>query len=78
MRTRSYAIFKSRRFFLCLRRKKSGKTGEIDHVIEEVRSCGTEMDRDDLQKLSNSHNQEMTIDELIEMHEHQQGIKELD
>ncbi|GFT31134.1 hypothetical protein TNCV_3645321 [Trichonephila clavipes] len=65
--TRSYAIFKSRRFVFCLKTKKKGK--EIGYVIEEVvnlpRQINLEVDSDDIQELLDSHNQELTIVELI-------------
>ncbi|GFX78104.1 transposable element Tcb2 transposase [Trichonephila clavipes] len=36
-----------------------------------------EVDNDDVQELLDSHNQELTVNELIEMHEQQQGIEGL-
>ncbi|GFX94877.1 hypothetical protein TNCV_2379501 [Trichonephila clavipes] len=56
------------------------KNDEIGNVIEEVvdiaRPVNLEVDTDDVQLLD-SHNQELTIDELIEMHE-QDNIEELE
>ncbi|GFW82425.1 nose resistant to fluoxetine protein 6 [Trichonephila clavipes] len=53
---------------------------EIGNVIEEVvdhaGKRNLEVDSDDAQELLDSHNQELTIDELIEMHE--QDIQELE
>ncbi|GFV94952.1 tigger transposable element-derived protein 1 [Trichonephila clavipes] len=37
-----------------------------------------EVDSDGFQEMLDSHNQEMTIHELIEMHEIEQGIEELE
>ncbi|XP_023220465.1 tigger transposable element-derived protein 1-like [Centruroides sculpturatus] len=55
---------------------------EIGNVIEEVvdlaRQINLEVDSDDLQELLDSHNQELTIDELIEMREQEQDIEEPD
>ncbi|GFU96018.1 hypothetical protein TNCV_4218681, partial [Trichonephila clavipes] len=34
------------------------------------------VDSDDVQELPDSHNQELTMDELIDMHEQEQGIEE--
>lgn len=50
------------------------------HVIEEVvnlaRQLNLEVDGDDVRKLLDSHNQELTVDELIEMRE--QNLEEPD
>ncbi|XP_023232690.1 tigger transposable element-derived protein 1-like [Centruroides sculpturatus] len=55
---------------------------EIGNVIEEVvdlaRQINLEVDSDDVRELLDSHNQELTIDELIEMCEQEQDIEELD
>ncbi|GFX22613.1 hypothetical protein TNCV_2993481 [Trichonephila clavipes] len=51
---------------------------EIGKVIEDVdlaRQINLEVDRDDVQELLDFHNQELTMDELIEMQE--QDIEEL-
>ncbi|GFW69370.1 transposable element Tc3 transposase [Trichonephila clavipes] len=54
---------------------------EIDNVSEEVddiaRQKNLEVDSHDVQKLLNSHNHKLTMDELIEMHEQEQDIEEL-
>ncbi|GFT88041.1 hypothetical protein TNCV_3039351 [Trichonephila clavipes] len=48
------------------------KIGKFDSVIEKYADLASEInlevDRDDIQELLVSHNQELTIDELIEMH----------
>ncbi|GFY33542.1 hypothetical protein TNCV_4538761 [Trichonephila clavipes] len=53
---------------------------EIGNLIEEVfdldRQINSELDSDDVQELLDSHNQEMTMDELIVMHEQEQDIEE--
>ncbi|GFS72524.1 hypothetical protein TNCV_2116551 [Trichonephila clavipes] len=63
-------------------RKKNGKIGEIGNAIEEAadlaRQINLEADSDDVQKLLDSHNQELTVDELIEMHELEQDIEEFE
>ncbi|GFW79311.1 hypothetical protein TNCV_2477181 [Trichonephila clavipes] len=41
------------------------------------RQINLEVDSDDVQKLLDAYNQELTMDELIEMHEQEQGIEEL-
>ncbi|GFU10072.1 hypothetical protein TNCV_557801 [Trichonephila clavipes] len=41
------------------------------------RQINLEVDNDDVQELLDSHNQELTVNELIEMHEQQQGIEGL-
>ncbi|GFW26588.1 hypothetical protein TNCV_1165221 [Trichonephila clavipes] len=54
---------------------------EIGNMIEIVadftKQINLEMDGDDVQELLDSHNQEFTIDELIEMPEQEQAIEEL-
>ncbi|GFX03012.1 hypothetical protein TNCV_3261581 [Trichonephila clavipes] len=40
------------------------------------RQINLEVDSDDVQELLDSHNQELTMDELIEMHEQEQDIEE--
>ncbi|GFV34577.1 hypothetical protein TNCV_1448831 [Trichonephila clavipes] len=46
---------------------------EIGNLIEEVadlsKQINLEVDSDEVQELMDSHNQELTIDELIKMHE---------
>ncbi|GFV78139.1 tigger transposable element-derived protein 1 [Trichonephila clavipes] len=60
--------------------KKIGKISEIDNVIEEVIQLAIqinlEVDSDDIQKLWDSHNHELTIDEHKKLHE--QDIESLD
>ncbi|GFU63439.1 hypothetical protein TNCV_44851 [Trichonephila clavipes] len=55
---------------------------EIGHVIEKVvdiaRQIILEMDSGGVQELMDSYNQELIMDELIKMHEQQQGIQELE
>ncbi|CAH0719439.1 unnamed protein product, partial [Brenthis ino] len=55
---------------------------QIDDIIEEVidiaKQLNLEVDVDDVQELLDSHNQELTIDELIEMREHDQDIEQTD
>ncbi|GFU57320.1 hypothetical protein TNCV_3635051 [Trichonephila clavipes] len=57
------------------------KLDEMDNVIEEVvdlvRQINLEVDSDDVQELLDSDNQELTIDELLELHELEQDIQEL-
>ncbi|GFV93891.1 hypothetical protein TNCV_1811461 [Trichonephila clavipes] len=52
-----------------------GKTSDTS-----CRSCqaNKEVDSDDVQEQLDSHNQELTMDELIEMHEQKQDIEELE
>ncbi|GFX73571.1 hypothetical protein TNCV_2342761 [Trichonephila clavipes] len=51
---------------------------EIDNVIEDivdlVRQINLEVDRDDVQELLDSHSQELTKDEHIEMHGHSKKL----
>ncbi|GFV38470.1 hypothetical protein TNCV_4393511 [Trichonephila clavipes] len=53
---------------------------EIGNVIGKSvdlgRQINLEVDNDDAQKLLDSHKQELTINELLEMHEQQQGIED--
>ncbi|GFY28112.1 hypothetical protein TNCV_4394461 [Trichonephila clavipes] len=53
------------------------KNGEISNVIEEVsRQLNLEVDSVFVQELLDFHNQELTMDELTEMHEQGQNIEE--
>ncbi|GFW42833.1 hypothetical protein TNCV_1212401 [Trichonephila clavipes] len=56
------------------------ETDEIGNVFEGVvdlaRKINLEEDSDDVQELLNSHKHELAINELIEMHEQEQGIKQ--
>ncbi|GFX10029.1 uncharacterized protein TNCV_4101681 [Trichonephila clavipes] len=55
---------------------------EIGNVIEEVvdlaRQINLEVDSDGVQELLDFYNQELTMDELIEMHEQEQDIEKLE
>ncbi|GFX68173.1 tigger transposable element-derived protein 1 [Trichonephila clavipes] len=55
---------------------------EIRYLIEEVvdltRQKNLEVDSDSIQKPLDSHNQELTLDKLIEMHEKEQDIEQLE
>ncbi|GFW83787.1 hypothetical protein TNCV_669001 [Trichonephila clavipes] len=48
----------------------------IVEVVDLVRHINIEVDSNDLHKLLDSQNQELTIDVLMEMHEQEQGIEE--
>ncbi|GFU40111.1 uncharacterized protein TNCV_3767761 [Trichonephila clavipes] len=53
---------------------------EIGNLIEEIigyRQINLEVDSDDVQELMDFHNQELTMNELIIMHEQEKDIKEL-
>ncbi|CAH4031933.1 unnamed protein product [Pieris brassicae] len=54
------------------------KADEICNVIKDVvdlgRQINLEVDSDDVQELLDSHNEELTIDELITMREHEEEI----
>ncbi|GFW60644.1 hypothetical protein TNCV_569901 [Trichonephila clavipes] len=80
-RTRSYAIFKSHRFAFYLRGKEYGKIDHIGNAIEDIvdfaRQINFEVKSDDVRELLHFRNQELTIDELIEMHEQEQDIEKL-
>ncbi|GFX61922.1 hypothetical protein TNCV_3777331 [Trichonephila clavipes] len=47
-------------------------------VVDHARQINLEANSDDVQELMDSHYQELTIDELIEMHEQEQDIKEFE
>ncbi|GFW41918.1 hypothetical protein TNCV_6271 [Trichonephila clavipes] len=49
----------------------------IEDVVDLAKQINLEMDCDDIQELLDSHNQ-VTIDELLEMHEQEQDIEELE
>lgn len=55
---------------------------QIDSIIEEVvdiaKQLNLEVDNDDVQELLDSHNQELTIDEVIEMRKYEQDIDQTD
>ncbi|GFV86041.1 hypothetical protein TNCV_670381 [Trichonephila clavipes] len=50
----------------------------IKEVADVAMQINSEVDNDDVQKLLDSHNQELTIDELTEMHEQEQDIEQLE
>ncbi|GFW24435.1 hypothetical protein TNCV_606761 [Trichonephila clavipes] len=54
----------------------SGKVGlnGIEEIVDLARQINLEVDNEDIQELLDSHNQELTMNELIEMHE--QDIEE--
>ncbi|GFU51258.1 hypothetical protein TNCV_2755431 [Trichonephila clavipes] len=56
------------------------ETDEIGNLMEEVvylaRQIHLEVDQDDVQRLLDSHNQDLAMDELIEMYEQEQDIDE--
>ncbi|GFX33540.1 tigger transposable element-derived protein 1 [Trichonephila clavipes] len=49
----------------------------IEEVVDLARQINSEMDSDDVQELLDSHDQELTMDELIEMYEQKQAIEGL-
>ncbi|GFU93371.1 hypothetical protein TNCV_1861011 [Trichonephila clavipes] len=63
-------------------RKKNSKIGEIGNGIEEVvdqaRQINLEGISDAVQELLVSNNQDLTVDEIIEMHDREQDIEELE
>ncbi|GFX59521.1 tigger transposable element-derived protein 1 [Trichonephila clavipes] len=48
----------------------------IEEIVDLVRQISLEVDSDDVKKLLGSHNHELAIDELIELHE--QDIEEFE
>ncbi|GFX85281.1 hypothetical protein TNCV_2675561 [Trichonephila clavipes] len=52
------------------------KPGVIEEVVDLARQISLEVDSDEVQELLDSHNQKLTIDELIEMQE--QYLEELE
>lgn len=50
----------------------------IQEVVDFARQINLEEDSDDVQELLDSHNQELTIDELLEMREQVKVIEKLD
>ncbi|GFV98693.1 hypothetical protein TNCV_1453791 [Trichonephila clavipes] len=67
---------------LLFEKKRIGRIGEIGFVIEEVvdfaSQINSEVSGDEVQELLDSHNKKLTADYLIEMHEQEQDIKELE
>lgn len=49
--------------------------GIIEEVIDIAKQLNLEVDADDFQELLDSHNQELTIDELIEIRGHDQDSR---
>ncbi|GFW20887.1 hypothetical protein TNCV_1051081 [Trichonephila clavipes] len=49
----------------------------IEEFVDRDRQKKLEMDSDEVQELLKINNQELTTDELIEMHEQEQDIEEL-
>ncbi|GFY32703.1 hypothetical protein TNCV_4638091 [Trichonephila clavipes] len=64
-----------------LRMSSSTEFDDIGNLFEEVvnfaKQINLEVDSDDIQQLLDSHNKELTMDELIEMHEQAQDSEEL-
>ncbi|GFX17213.1 hypothetical protein TNCV_2857361 [Trichonephila clavipes] len=50
----------------------------IAEVVELATQMHLEVDSDDVQELLYSHNQKLTIDELIEIHEQEQNVEKLE
>lgn len=74
--------FLDTRFFICPLRSVSVLFTTSSNVLR-VESCyakqfNLEVDNDDVQELLDSHNQELTIDKLIEMREHDEDIEQPD
>ncbi|GFW17112.1 hypothetical protein TNCV_2762361 [Trichonephila clavipes] len=65
---------------LAFEANKSIQSDEIGDGIEEAMDLPKQInlvgDSDDVQELLESHNQELIIDELIEMHEQEHGNEE--
>ncbi|GFU86570.1 hypothetical protein TNCV_4480061 [Trichonephila clavipes] len=76
--TFTYKIISSQ---LSSRRESVPEPDEIGHLIGEVinlaRQISLEVDSDEVEELLDSHNQELTMDELIEMYEQEQHIKHM-
>ncbi|GFX11891.1 hypothetical protein TNCV_2996751 [Trichonephila clavipes] len=51
---------------------------EIEEVVDITSQINLEVDNNDVQELLDSNNHEFIIDELIEMHEQEQDIEELE
>ncbi|GFW49430.1 hypothetical protein TNCV_3059371 [Trichonephila clavipes] len=49
----------------------------MEKVVDLAKQINLEVNSDDVQELLDSHNLELTIDELIEMHEQGRDIEEL-
>ncbi|GFX69077.1 hypothetical protein TNCV_4945771 [Trichonephila clavipes] len=49
-----------------------------EEVVDITRQINSEVESDDVQELLDSRNQELTMNELIEMHEQEQDIEELE
>ncbi|GFX76470.1 hypothetical protein TNCV_2130211 [Trichonephila clavipes] len=71
-------VSKSHRFFFCLsKQKKSEIRNAVKDDVDLAIKIFFEMDSEDVRKLLDSHNQELTIDELIEMRKQEQVMGEL-
>ncbi|GFY25199.1 hypothetical protein TNCV_2483201 [Trichonephila clavipes] len=53
-------------------------SSDLDIKIVGPKQINLEADSDDVQELLDFHNQELTMDELIHMHEQQQNIEEFE
>ncbi|GFU01856.1 hypothetical protein TNCV_1523561 [Trichonephila clavipes] len=63
-KTSTYVIFESRQFVFCLR-KKIGDFGNVtEEIVDLARQINLEDVSDGVQELLESHNQDLTIDEL--------------
>ncbi|GFS62578.1 hypothetical protein TNCV_1263311 [Trichonephila clavipes] len=51
---------------------------EIKEVVDLANQINLEVNSDDVQELLDFHNQELTSDDLIEMHEQKEVIEELE
>ncbi|GFV17888.1 hypothetical protein TNCV_3409341 [Trichonephila clavipes] len=59
------------------RKEKKRKVLKLIMHLKKLLIVNLEVDNDDVQELLDSHNQEQTSDELIEMHKQLQGNEEL-
>ncbi|GFS92484.1 hypothetical protein TNCV_1159721 [Trichonephila clavipes] len=66
-------LFGQGKIVSCL--KAGGKSNLITEVFDIARQMDSEVDSDDVQELMDSHNQELTMDELIEMQEQIKTMK---
>ncbi|GFV83336.1 hypothetical protein TNCV_1900621 [Trichonephila clavipes] len=58
--------------------KRNDKIGNVtEEVVDILRQINLEVDSDDVQELMDSYLQELTVDDLIEIHEQEQNIEEL-
>ncbi|GFW34414.1 transposable element Tcb1 transposase [Trichonephila clavipes] len=79
-RSQSYTIFKYRFFFLIAETQvefvpaPDGINNMIEEVVDLARQTNIEVVRDNVQELLFYYNQELTMDELIELHEQKQEL----